>query len=202
MLRVRFLWVVLTYLVVFWGLFILRNAWGALVGFHLTLLPLIVIDRDKILHRLRSPVSLGTLLAVAATGVVGGAGLWLTWPNAGLPLDFSASVAKIGLSNNIWLPFILYFIVVNPLLEEAYWRGALTSPSRYPALIDFLFAGYHLFIIAPYLSPFWMMYTFIILSCASWFWREVTRYTGSLLPAILSHVLADLTILLVIYSKS
>lgn len=200
--KARFLWVVLTYLAVFLGLFTFQNAWGALAGFHLTLLPLIVIDRDKILLRLRALVSVGTLLAVAATGVIGGVGLWLTWPNAGLPNDFSPFVAALGLSNTIWVPFILYFVLVNPLLEEAYWRSALTSPSRYPALIDFLFSGYHLFIVAPYLSLFWMLYVFIILACASWCWREVTRYTGSLWPAILSHALADLTILMVIYSKS
>jgi membrane protease YdiL (CAAX protease family) len=200
--EMRFLWVVLAYLGVFWGMFILRNAWGALIGFHLTLLPLIVIDRQKIISRLRTPVSLGILLAIAASGIVGGAGLWLTWPHAGLPNDFSSSVGALGLSGNIWLPFILYFVLVNPVLEEAYWRSALTNSSRYPALVDFLFAGYHLFIIAPYVGLFWMLYVFIILACASWFWREVTRYTGSLLPAIFSHMLADLTILLVIYSKS
>jgi membrane protease YdiL (CAAX protease family) len=202
MLKPRLLWVVLPYLAVFLGLVILRNAWGALVGFHLTLLPLLVMDWQKILPRLRSPVSIGMLLAVAATGIVGGTGLWFTWPHAGLPLKFSASVATVGLSGSIWLPFIIYFVLVNPWLEEAYWRGVLTSSSQYPALIDFLFAGYHLLIIGLFVSPFWMIYTFVILACASWFWREVTRYTGSLLPSVLSHLLADLTILLVLYSKS
>lgn len=44
-----------------------------------------------------------------------------------------------------------------------------------------------------------MVYAFIILVTTGWFWRQVSRYTGSLLPAVLAHMLADFSVLVVLY---
>ena len=195
-------WVILPYLAVFLGMITLRSAWSALIGFHLTLLPLLVTHRQTISPRFHAPVSKGILLPVAVDGLFAGLGLWLIWSFAGLPADFPARVAALGLSGPIWLPFIVYFTLVNPWLEEAYWREVLTSPSSYLAPIDFLFAGYHLIILSLFVSPVWMVFAFAILSVASWSWRQVSRYTGSLMPAVLSHMLADFSILMVLYFKS
>jgi hypothetical protein len=200
--RIGLGWVILPYLAVFLGMLTLQSAWGALVGFHLALLPLLVARRQTFSPRFLAPVSKRILLAVAATGLFAGLGLWLIWPSAGLPADYPLRVAALGLSGAIWLPFIVYFTLVNPWLEEAYWRDALTSLSPYPALVDFLFAGYHLIILSLFVLPIWMLFAFIILVLASWFWRQVSRYTGSLMPAILSHMLADFSILMVLYLKA
>jgi hypothetical protein len=180
----------------------LRSAWGALVGFHLTLLPLLVTRRQIISPRFLSPVSMKLLLPVAAAGLSAGLGLWLLWPYVGIPADFPARVAALGLSGLIWPFFIAYFTLVNPWLEEAYWRDVLASSSTHPALVDFLFAGYHLIILGLFVSPAWMLFAFVILSAAGWSWRQVSRYTGSLLPAALSHLLADFSILMVLYLKA
>lgn len=182
---------------IFW-----QNAWGALLGFHLTLLPVILPEWRTFSTRFRSPVSKRWFLPVALVGLSAGFGLWLFWPLAGLPLDFSARVAALGLTGFIWLPFSLYFTLVNPWLEEVFWRSLLTSPSRFPAPVDFLFAGYHLIILSLFVSLGWLLFAFLILVLASWFWRQVSRYTGSLLPAALSHLLADGSILLVLYLKA
>jgi hypothetical protein len=200
--KARLGWVILPYLAVFFGMITLHNAWGALVGFHLALLPLLVTRRQEIFTRFLTTVSIRILLPVAIAGLFAGLGLWLTWPVAGIPADFPARVSALGLSGFIWLLFIAYFALVNPWLEEAYWREVLTKSSSYPALVDFLFAGYHLIILSLFVSPVWMLFALIILAAAGWFWRQVSRYTGSLLPATFSHMLADLSILLVLYLKS
>jgi hypothetical protein len=200
--KMRLGWVVLPYLAVFLGMITLRSAWGALVGFHLTLLPLLVTRGQTISPRFLVPVSKRILLPVAAAGLFAGLGLWLIWSYAGLSSDFPMRVAALGLSGLIWLPFIAYFTLVNPWLEEAYWRDVLTSPSPYPTLVDFLFAGYHLFILSLFVGPVWMLFAFAILAVASWLWRQVSRYTGSLMPAVLSHMLADFSILMVLYLKA
>jgi hypothetical protein len=200
--KMRLGWAILPYLAVFLGMMTLRSAWGALVGFHLTLLPHLVAHRQIFSPRFLAPVSKSILLPVAVAGLSAGLGLWLTWPYAGLPADFSARVSALGLSGSAWLPFIAYFTLVNPWLEEACWRDVLGSPLPYPAPVDFLFSGYHLIILGLFVSPAWMLVAFVILAAASWFWRQVSRYTGSLMPAVLSHMLADFSILMVLYFKS
>ena len=200
--KTRLWWAILPYLAVFFGMMILRSAWGALIGFHLTLLPLLITRRQIISPRFLSPVSMKLLLPVAATGLSAGLGLWLLWPSVGIPADFPARLAALGLSGLIWPFFIAYFTLVNPWLEEAYWRDVLASSSAYPALVDFLFAGYHLIILGLFVSPAWMLFAFVILTAAGWSWRQVSRYTGSLLPAALSHLLADFSILMVLYLKA
>jgi hypothetical protein len=200
--KARLGWVILPYLAVFLGMIALRSAWGALVGFHLALLPLLVTHRQDFPPRFLAPVSMRMLLSVAVAGLSAGLGLWLIWPSAGLPADYPARVAALGLSSLTWPFFIAYFALVNPWLEESYWRAIFTSLSPYPAPVDFLFAGYHLIILLLFVGPPWMFLAFVILALASWFWRQVSRYTGSLLPATLSHLLADFSILMVLYFKS
>lgn len=202
MAKTRLGWVFLPYLAVFLGMIFWHSAWGALLGFHLALLPVLLPNRRTISPRFFSSVSLKLLLPALLVGLLAGPSLWLLWPLAGLPADFSARVAALGLTGIVWLPFILYFTLVNPWLEEAYWRQVLTSASKFPALVDFLFAGYHLIILGLFVSLPWLCFTFIILTLAGWFWRQVSRYTDSLLPAVVSHLLADFSILLVLYLKA
>lgn len=202
MAKTRLGWVILPYLAVFLGMIIWRSAWGALLGFHLALLPLLVTRRQTYSPRFLAPVSLKLILPVAFAGLSAGLGLWLIWPSAGLPADYPARVAALGLTGLAWPFFIAYFALVNPWLEEPYWRAVFSSPSPSPALVDFLFAGYHLIILSLFVGPLWMLLAFVILSTASWFWRQVSRYTGSLVPAALSHLLADFSILLVLYFKA
>jgi hypothetical protein len=45
-----------------------------------------------------------------------------------------------------------------------------------------------------------IVFAFALLTLAGWFWRQVTRDAKGLLPAVLGHMTADLTILLTIHS--
>jgi membrane protease YdiL (CAAX protease family) len=197
----RSAWVILPYAAVFLGMLSLRSAWGALIGFHLALAPLL-LQKQTLTHPLLSPVSLRMLIPIALAGMLGGLGLWIIWPWAGIPSDFQTRVAVLGLSGTIWLPFIVYFTLINPFLEELYWRGALGNDRRRPMLVDFLYAGYHTIILALFVDFEWVLFGFLILSATGWLWRQVTRYTDSLLPSVLSHMLADFAILMVLYLKA
>ena len=179
----------------------LRSAWGALIGFHLGLLP-ILLQKQTLTHRLLSPVSPRMLVPIALAGVLGGLGLWIIWPWTGIPSDFQSRVAALGLSGTIWLPFIVYFTLINPFLEEFYWRGVFGSDKRRPVPVDFLYAGYHTVILALFVGFGWNLLGFLILAATGWFWRQVSRHTDSLLPSVLSHMLADFAILLVLYLKA
>ncbi len=179
----------------------LRSAWGALIGFHLALAPLLLSNRERT-HPLLAPVSLRILLPVAFTGLLAGLGLWIAWPLTGIPADYPARIVALGLRGDNWLPFIAYFTLVNPFLEEIYWRGIFGSDSRLPQPVDFLFAGYHVIIMALFASPLWSLIGFLILAGAGWLWRQVSRHAKSLLPAALFHMLADFSILVVLYLKA
>lgn len=199
--NLRFAWVILPYLAVYWGILTLRSAWGALIGFHLALLPLLLSNQERT-HPLLAPISTRNLIPVAFAGLSAGLGLWLIWPLTGIPPDYPARVEALGLRQDTWLPFIIYFTLINPFLEETYWRGILGSDSRLPQPVDFLFAGYHIVIIALFASPPWSLLGFLILAGAGWLWRQISRQTKSLLPAALFHMLADFSILAVLYLKA
>lgn len=197
----RWGWVLLPYLAVFAGMFLFGNAWGALIGFHLSLLPLLCAEARQA-RRFFVPVSFRTFLPVALAGLAGGWGLWLVWPLAGLPPDFPAQVERLGLRCADWPLFLAYFTLLNPFLEEWYWRGALGSDSPLPQPVDVLYAGYHVSILALFAAPGWVLIGFLLLAGAGWLWRQTARLTGSLLPAALSHLLADASILMVLYWKA
>lgn len=199
--NLRFAWVILPYLTVAFEMMILRSAWGALIGFHLGLIPLL-LSNWKRTHPLLAPISLPVLIPVAFAGLAAGIGLWLAWPLMEIPVDFPARISALGLRKDTWLPFITYFTLVNPFLEEIYWRGILGSDSCLPQPVDFLFAGYHIIIMALFVTPLWVLIGFLILTGVGWLWRQVSRHTKSLLPAALFHMLADFSILIVLYLKS
>ena len=198
----RLLWAVPVYAAIFIGMNVLPNAWVALLGFHLTLIVPLLFWRTLPTCLLR-PVSPALLLAMAFIGLLAGAGLWLLWPSLGVSGHYRAQLAALGLTGTLpWAVFIGYFSLANPWLEEAFWRDALASPARGPALVDFLYAGYHLIILASFVGPFWLLVALLILAATGWFWRAVTRLTGSLLPGVVCHMLADFAIVWVLYQKS
>lgn len=198
----RLLWVVLPYLAVFLGMS-LRSGWAALLGFHAALLIVLLRPGARAqAPRLLVPVSMRVILPLALLGVLGGLGLWIIWPLPGLDRVYIPTVTGLGLSGPGWLPFIAYFTLVNPWLEEWFWRGLLLDEARGLSPVDFLFAGYHLFILALFVSLPWMAFAFTVLTLTGWLWRRVALRTGSLLPAVISHMLADLSILLVLFIKA
>lgn len=196
-----FLWISLPYLAVWFGMMILRSAWAALICFHLALLPALLWGRKRT-PRFFSPVSHRLALAVGLAGLTGGLILWGVWPWLGLGPRYTGDVRSLGLVSATWLPFIGYFTLVNPFLEEWYWRELFGSESRWPVLSDFLYAGFHIIILALFVGPLWWFVAFVGLSAAGWFWRQILRHSRSLFPAVLSHMLADLSILLVLYFQA
>jgi hypothetical protein len=197
------LWAIPAYGAIFMGIYVLPNAWVALFGFHLVLGLALLPHLRTLPSRWLAPVSAALLLAMACAGLLGGVGLWLLWPHVGISGAYKAQVAALGLADSFtWALFIGYFSLINPWIEEAFWHHALTSPSRGLALVDFLYAGFHLIIIASFVGPFWLLVAFLIIITAGWLWRVIANKTGSLLPGVVCHLLADFSIVWVIYQKS
>jgi uncharacterized protein len=189
----------LVYVAVALGIFYFHSAWAALLGFHVAILSSLLIARPNI------PVSIVgksvhrkwiflSILLCGSSGVT----LYFLWNYLGFQADFSAQVESMGLNSLTWPLFIIYFAVVNPFLEEYFWRGYLGNPTKGLYRTDFLYAGFHALILVGKLPVGWIVYGLVVLVTAGWFWRQIMRESQGLLAPVLGHMAADFTILLVV----
>jgi hypothetical protein len=195
---------ILPYLAVWVGLFLFKSAWVALIGFHAAiLLTLTVINPDipiNILFKSKSPKwVLFSVLFCSASGI----GLYFFWNMFGIAQDLPAQLQSIGLdSSSSWLPLITYFSLVNPWIEEYFWRGVLGSGAKNLYIMDLVYAGYHALVLWGMAHPLSVLFAVIILTSAGWLWRQIFRKDHGLLAAVLGHMVADFSILLVVYTMT
>jgi membrane protease YdiL (CAAX protease family) len=187
------------YLAVTIGLLWAHSAWAALLGFHAGMLLILSIAKPQVplanLFKGRHlPTLIGCILLCASSGVF----IFFAEPHLVFP-TLPVELASIGLTSATWPWFIAYFVLVNPWIEEYFWRGYLNNPSRRPAPVDFAFAGYHLLILYGKTNWLWIVISFLVLAAVAWLWRQVSRKTKGLLIASLSHMAADFSILLAVY---
>lgn len=193
----------LPYLAVAIGLFWIQNALATLLGFHLAILLAVLLARSQV------PVSIllkskdirWVLMSILVCGT-SGISLYFLWSYFGVINDLPGQVERFGLTSSTWPLFIAYFVLVNPLLEEYFWRGYLGSPTRglYPS--EVLYAGFHALILWNKVAVSSIIYSLVVLVLAGWFWRQLARADEGLLASSLGHMAADFTILMSIYQRS
>lgn len=165
---------------IFW--FFAPNAWLAILSYHL----LILIQAAGAVPRLGPPAR-RSLILLALPTLFAGPLLYLLMPHI-LQADLATWLADYRLSSGYGFLFMIpYFGLVHPWLEQVHWHR-LREQTRWahPA-----FAGYHLLVLGRLLSPGWLLACFALLSAGSIFWLLLSRRSGSLFVAILSHILAD-----------
>jgi hypothetical protein len=193
----------LPYLTVAIGLFWVQSALITLLGFHFAIILSLVLARSqfpvKVLFQSRDIrwVVLNILLCSSS-----GISLYFFWTYFRATSDLSAHITSFGLTRTTWPVFISYFVLVNPWIEEYFWRGYLGSSTRglYPS--DFLYSGFHGLILRGNLQTSAVLYSLVVLVLAGWFWRQVARADHGLLAPVLGHMAADFTILMAIYLQS
>jgi len=191
---------ILPYLAVWAGLFLFKSAWLTLIGFHIAILLALVVVRPSlpidILFKSRSIKWILISVLVCSTS---GIGLYFLWDVFGVVPDLPARLRSIGLNSAAWFVFIAYFSLVNPFVEEYFWRGVFGSGSKKLRIGDVIFAGYHALILWGRVHPLSIVFAVIILTSAGWLWRQISREDGGLLAAVLGHMAADFSILMAIY---
>jgi len=188
------------YLTVGIGLLILHNVWAAIFGYHLVMLLIMFLSGKGLPFaqlwrggdRLRLPL-------LTAAGVGGGLLLWLLQPWVLINGQLAVFTQSIGLTQQSWPFFMVYFVLVTPALEELYWRSYLGNSTLKPQLNDFLFAGYHLIVLAGIIQIGWLIVIFFLLAAAAWCWRQSNRLGGGLLSSFSSHLAADISVILAAY---
>lgn len=105
----------------------------------------------------------------------------------------------------VWLVLIL--LVVNPILEEVYWRGyifeklRLEGTAKYTIFMTSAFYTlYHFLSVIPIFSGLFGIVAAIPVFIAGIFWGYIREKTGTITAAIIGHVLSDMGIILVYWS--
>lgn len=188
------------YLAVWAGLFLFKSAWLALLSFHLAMLLVLLIARPgvpvDILFKTRHFTwTRRSMAACAGIGIV----IYYLHPYLGLAEDFSAQLESIGLNHSTWPVFIAYFALVNPFIEEYFWRAYLGSDLQGFYVGDAVYAGYHGLALMGRMHPLTILFALISLTFVGWIWRRICREDEGLLVPVLGHMAADFTIMLSAY---
>jgi hypothetical protein len=187
------------YLAVWAGLFLFESAWSTLVGFHISIFLALVFLHPKIPARLlfksKHPQ---WILFSALFCVTSGIGLYLLWDVFGFMPDLPAQLTDLGLSSSTWTGFIAYFSLANPFIEEYFWRGVLGSDTTGLHVSDFVYAGYHALVLWGRVHPFSILFAVTVLVSAGWLWRQLSRLDEGFLAAVVGHMVADFSILMVV----
>lgn len=191
---------ILPYLAVAIGLLWVQNAFLALLGFHFAIILSLLLARSSIPVKIifKSNDLRWVILNILLCGS-SGISLYFFWSYFGTVSDLPALIESYDLRRSIWPLFITYFVLVNPLIEEYFWRGYLGSPTRGLYSSDFLYAGFHALILMNKMQIAAIMYSLVVLILAGWFWRQLARIDGGLLAPVLGHMAADFTILMAVY---
>lgn len=191
---------ILPYIAVWAGFFVFHNAWLTLLGFHLAILVTLAFLRPRLpvatLFKTTNPKHILLSVFVCLTG---GVGLYFLWDVFAVATDLREQLLRLDLNASTWMGFIAYFSLVNPLVEEYFWRGGLGSDSKSLFAGDFLYAAYHVMVIWNKVHPFSILLVLIALIFAGWFWRQLYRHDGGLLAPVLGHMAADFAILMTVY---
>ena len=196
----KWLTAILPYLAVWAGLFLFKSAWLALIGFHVAvLLGLVFVRLNTPINNLFKSKHPKCLLASVLFCSTSGIGLYYLWSIFGVANDLSTQLQSIGLTSSSWPLFIAYFSLVNPFIEEYFWRGILGSISKKLYIGDAVYAGYHALVLWGRAHPLSILFAVIIITSAGWLWRQMAREDGGLFAPVLGHMIADFTIILVVW---
>jgi hypothetical protein len=199
-------WVVASGPVVFFLLRSPAGAWGAMLGYHL-----------------------GCILAARAAGVqwgqrpsnpelVGWAGatvFLLGTTSQLLPgfqvlfADAAPRLQQWGMHGWLGILAFTWYVVANPWIEERFWRGSLLGArfqycmgrrrSMWIAILGFV--PYHVLVITWMFGRHaWWLSVPVLLG--SILWTGMTLWRRSVIPAAVSHQMADLVIVLLYVSRS
>jgi membrane protease YdiL (CAAX protease family) len=110
-----------------------------------------------------------------------------------------------GMTGKAGIVALMWMVLVNPWIEEMFWRGTLLGPrcSRLlgrPGSLWLSVLGFVPFHVVAMHALFgavaWWLAGPVLLGSLVWAW--ISRWRGSPLPAVLSHQAADLVVVLAV----
>lgn len=175
---------------IFWHAF--SNAWLAILAYHIQIL-LWSHHEFANMHRPGSK----RIMLLALPAVAAGPLLYFLLPYI-THADLSEWLANHHLSGLSFMVMIPYFGIVHPLLEQLHW-GQLRENTP---VAHFMFAGYHMLVLHSLLTIPWLMLCVAVLAAASFAWQQMTRRCYGLTVPVVSHVLADLGVIIAAWMRT
>jgi hypothetical protein len=192
------LFVLLPYLAVLVGLYGYRSAWfaaGLYYGGAIILISARLGKQSFVL--ITSGWSWkGAVLSIAFAVTLVLAALILWKPIQRDDVTLREIFTRYGLGGAAGILFCGVVLLVNPLIEELFWRGCYPSDPRRWSWIDMLFAGYHLPVLCLVARWYWLVVFLVGLALFAWMMRYLRHTLRGLATAWFAHEMADLAILL------
>lgn len=190
------------YVAVLVGLYGFSSAWAAVLLYQAGTVAFMIGIRDGAWWRRFRGWNTRWAIVLALFGAAGGLLLHLLWPWLHVAERLRPALGELGVSSSGTAAFLLYFALLIPWTEELLWRSYLAGTSRRPNVGDVVFAGYHPLVLRYFLSWPWVVLATLILVLAGWLWRRLAaRFDGLLLPVI-SHVIADVSVVAVLLART
>ncbi len=176
-----------------------------MLGFHGCMIAALIVHRRRLdWGRLLRPPCATTLLANFAAAAL--LMILFSWAlvayaerhgSYGDVLD--RGLTAFAVPENTRLLFAIELCLLNPLLEELFWRGLFFSDRTRPAATDFCYAAFHFFALIPFMPALQATIGTIGLVGVGYSLRQMAkRNGGSLVIPLLWHALGDVAIVVAI----
>ena len=193
---------IIPYLAVLAGVYMFNNAFLAIGLYHAGMLLVMLIWKNQRPEYNVNTKLLKWVYMTFAVFAAGGVILYFSWPyfnpNSSMITD---KLYILGINKQNWTAFSIYFCVVNAIIEEFFWRGYLGVESLRVNKNDMFFGGYHAFVLLAFTKPIWILPAFVVCAIGGWLWRIMHKISGGLTYPILTHVIADFSIVLAVYYR-
>lgn len=195
------LWTLFPSVAIWVGLYQLQSAVWAFALYHgLCLLPAIVVFRKLWLPTFARPVVRDVLILIGAA-VLFSLGAVLGYEILGTKLlsndDVVALLNRVGWRREMFWPISVYAVVVNPLVEELFWRGIVFNelerwkkvPFKHFALVwsSVAYALFHYLIFRLVLFPVYAEIGIVLLAIYGAMLALIYRKTNSILTTAVAH---------------
>lgn len=133
------------------------------------------------------------------------------WATQGFDMDwdvFHQRMESTHLSANFqFWAFALYIVILNPVMEEMFWRGVVykewqhyVSIRKANLISSFFFGAWHWVVLQTYCGPVWAILLTIAVMIGGSLFASMYEKTGTLASSIAMHGLgADLPMVFVVY---
>ena len=194
--KLKYLTYLLAFIAVYLGLYLVKNAWVTTLIYHAGMLMILI--RTGMWKRLIRGWDAKWAFALIGGGLLVGITFLILTPIIA-PSSISTDISSLGLTGISLMIWAVYFSLVNPFFEEAFWRGYLLSDKKGIAGSDIFFAGYHVFVLLLFLPAFWAIIEFVVLLFAAYLFRQCAIRTNGLVVPLLAHLITDIAVGLTIY---